>query len=308
MVQERLFLPTLQPLLRDEKMIRALASVNVVFMDLHFPMRVYIASSGDSLSLRMINPATGSTLKQKMVDASTGDEVNRDSCNHGYELSKDKMVIFTKDELASFRSSTNNRIDILECVSDPNIIDPINVERSYWLSADKNSDAMFNLFFQALSGSGNIAIGRWYTRSKDHLVAISIKGDSIIMHQLYYASEVRQAPQTNKVAVNPTTANLLTQALKKMSNAKFDLAKYHDTYVTAITQAAMQKEAGIKPDATPAPSINAIDSVMMIAKLEAMLASLSAKDAAPAATPVATPVPLVEVPVEKKKASRRKAG
>jgi DNA end-binding protein Ku len=258
-------------------------------MDLSFPMKVYKANGAEVLSLCLITK-NGNKIKQSLLDAVTGETVERSSCDHGYEIAKNQYVTFTDAELDELRVKVKNRVEVSSVAEGSDILDPLMVEKSYWLAPEKGLDNMYCLFRNSLRNLKKVAIARWYQRGRDHLVALEVRGDVIVMHQLYYNNEVRKFDSSiNNAPTSGVMVDMLTKALKKVDKP-FVHSEYIDTYPAAVHEAAMAKQAGsvVSPQSVTS---NILDVADLMATLQNMLNKVTASEQSPATSETVTPAP-----------------
>src|SRR4030095_762817 len=70
-------------------------------------------------------------------------------------------------------------------------LQPLYVERSYYLGPGKGGERAFALLVAALQEEDLLAIAQYAARGKDYLVALRPYEGRLLMHQLYHADEVR---------------------------------------------------------------------------------------------------------------------
>ena len=70
-------------------------------------------------------------------------------------------------------------------------LQPLYVERSYYLGPDKGGERAFALLVAAIEEEELVAMAQYAARGKDYLVALRPFEGRLLMHQLYHADEVR---------------------------------------------------------------------------------------------------------------------
>src|SRR3954465_13064701 len=81
-------------------MARSIWSGAISFGLVNVPVKLYSAVSRKTVRFNQLNAETGNRIAQKRVDPETGEEVPFDQIVKGFELTKDRYVIVTPDELA----------------------------------------------------------------------------------------------------------------------------------------------------------------------------------------------------------------
>lgn len=259
---------------------RSVASANVSFGLVVFPVKFYLAAQAENVSMRMLTPA-GNPVKQKLVDSVTGEEAQHADCSRGYELEKGRFVVFTKDELRSLEEQGSGCVEVREFVP-ASSLPTTQIEKAYHLEPGKGGDRAYSLFAQALSKAGRLAIAQWTTRGRQHLVAIAPAGDrALTCFQLYYADEVRPLePACPRYAASDAESKMARKLLEAMSSPSFDASKYRDGYRDRVLAAVDAKAKGLAVEAPSAPKAPIADL------LDALQASL--REVAPKAPPPPT--------------------
>src|SRR5690606_1631246 len=152
------------------------------------------------------------------------------------------------------------------------------VEKTYYLSPDKGGDKAYRLLAQSITESGKVAVGRWSARGKEQLVLIRPYKDGLLLHQMFYADEVRSFDEVDKGATfefKDAERELARKLIAELSSDRFDAEKYHDEFVDRVHAAVAQKTAGQEVSlAREVPKAQIIDL------FEALKASLTQAQAA----------------------------
>lgn len=290
---------------------RSVARVVVSFGLTQFGMKLFLSASGEQVSFNMISPKTGNRIKQKLVDAVTGEEIDRSTTLKGYEYQKDKYVTFTEEEVVNMAAEKKDTLDLKEFIP-ASEIDPLHVEKTFYTGPDKGFDRGYTILYEVLRKEKRAAVGTWVSRGKEHLVVISPYKHGLIMHQMYYNTEVRSFEDTcTKMVLTPVEEALSKVFVEHLSVDTFNKSKYSDKFVEKVTKAVQTKLAGgmINEVSTSVSNTNLADSMresllqmgVPVDKIDAMLAKALAET-----TPTPTAIPSEE-PKPKAK-GRRKAG
>lgn len=276
---------------------RSSGSAVISFSLITVPVKLYLTAASEAFSFNMITPG-GSRVKQKLVDAADETkEIDRKDCLKGYEYEKDKYITLTDEELKALEGDRSNTIDVAEFVEDVNF-NPIAVEKCYYLAPDKGAERTYRLLSRALTDMKKIAVGKYYARGRDHLVALRANGDALTLFQMYYANEIRPFEYSFSSALSPTDKELelAKMLIGKFTCDKFDVTKFNDQYAERIREMIERKRSG---EIIEAPKQVASAPAMDLMKLlEASLAGGAAPAApAPVAAPVAPQIAIQETTV-----------
>src|ERR671922_2493160 len=160
-------------------MPRAIWSGAISFGLVNVPVKLYSAVNRKTVRFHQLNEETGVRIQQKRVDPTTGEEVSYDNVVKGYELSPDRYVVITPEELEALDPEKTRTIDISDFV-DLVDIDPIHFDHPYYLAPGTGGGRAYELLRRAMEEAGEVAIGRGGIRSKESLVAIRARGPALV--------------------------------------------------------------------------------------------------------------------------------
>src|SRR6202035_1590757 len=110
------------------------------------------------------------------VDPTTDEEVPFEDIVKGYEITPDRYVVITNEELDALDPKATKTIDIEEFV-DLAEIDPIYYDHNYYLAPATGGATAYRLLLEAMREAGKVAIGKVVIRSKQQLCALRAIGD-----------------------------------------------------------------------------------------------------------------------------------
>jgi DNA end-binding protein Ku len=242
------------------------------------PVKLYSAVSRKTVRFHQLNGKTGTRIAQKRVDASTGEEVPYEDIVKGYELTKERYVVITPDELETLDPEKSRTIDIEDFV-DLADIDPVYYDHPYYLVPDKGATKAYGLLLNAMEESGKVAVARVVLRSKEHLVAIRpAPGNVLTMETMLFADEVvppeelDELPEAKDLKASERELTMAQQLIDSLSS-DFEPQKYRDEYREKVLELIERKAAGEEIAVQPeAPEPKKVPDLM--AALEASLAAV----------------------------------
>ena len=278
---------------------RALGSATIAFGLVSIPVKLYSAAeSSAQVRFNQIDQRDGSRVKQQLISSKSGEIVPREEIVKGYEFSKGKYVLFTKEELKAIEVVSSYTIDIEEFVPDGSV-ERIYFDKAYYLGPDKGGARAYRLLSQALKDAKRIAVGRYAARGKQHLIMVRPvsdgERDGLVLEQLYYADEVRSFAEVplDEVELKPAELDLAKQLIDQGASKSFDPGKYRDEVRAQVLEMIERKVEG--EDITLAPQEQPEHKIIDI--MEALKASLDAS---------ATRKPAQAAAARKSKAASRK--
>jgi DNA end-binding protein Ku len=242
------------------------------------PVKLYSAVSRKTVRFHQLNGKTGHRIAQKRVDSSTNEDVAFEDIVKGYELTKERYVVITPDELEALDPEKSRTIDIEDFV-DLSEIDPVYYDHPYYLVPDKGSAKAYGLLLGAMEESGKVAIARVVLRSKEQLVAIRpAPGNVLMMETMIFADEVvdpgdiEDLPAAKDLKASERELKMAQQLIDSLT-ADFEPAKYQDEYREKVLELIERKAAGEEIAVQPeAPEPKQVPDLM--AALEASLAAV----------------------------------
>jgi DNA end-binding protein Ku len=267
-------------------MPRAIWSGSISFGLVNVPVKLYSAISPKDVRFNQLEEGTGARIRQKRVSAETGEEVPYERIVKGYEISPDRYVIITPEELEALDPKANRSIDIEDFV-EYDQIDPVHYERPYYLVPEKGAAKAYALLLQAMKDSNKVAIARMVLRTKQYLAAIRPKGDVLCLETMLFADEVVPESELDgvpgdDVEVSERELKMARQLIESLST-DFEPEKYTDEYREQVLALIEAKAEGQEIVAQPA-SEEPAQVVDLMAALEASLAAARAsKDKEPGA-------------------------
>jgi DNA end-binding protein Ku len=262
-------------------MARSIWSGAISFGLVNVPVKLYSAVSRKTVRFNQLNSETGNRIQQKRVDPDTGEEVPYEQIVKGFELTKDRYVVITPDELDALEPERTRTIQIEDFVDLPEI-DPIYYDHPYYLVPDKGAAKAYGLLLNAMEASDKVAIARVVIRSKEALVAIRPAGELLMMETMIFHDEVvphdelDDLPDSTDLKVSDREVQMAQQLIASLSS-EFAPEKYRDEYRDKVLDLIERKASGedivVQPEA-PAPA--KVPDLM--AALEASLAAVKSDD------------------------------
>jgi DNA end-binding protein Ku len=217
--------------------------------------------------------------------------MEKDEIIKGYEYARDQFVTFTDEELKALEADRSNHVEIVEFVP-IETFDFLQIEKTYYLGADKGGDKAYRLLSESMDRKHKVAVGRWAARGKEQLVLIRPYKDGLVMHQLYYANEVRsfeEVDDTAKFTFSDKERELAERLVEQLSSDEFRPTQYHDEYADRVRAAVDQKVAGqqivVSAEAPRAQIIDLFEALKKSIAEAKKPGAKASKEEAPAATP-----------------------
>jgi DNA end-binding protein Ku len=275
-------------------MARAIWSGSISFGLLNVPVKLYSAVARRGISLRELRESDGARIRHRRVAEGTDEEVPYEKIVKAFEITPDRYVPLTKEEMAALAPEKTRAIEVQDFV-DLDQIDPIYFDSPYYLGPADGAEKAYSLLAKAMEETGKVAIARFVFRNKEHLAALRPNGGVLTLTTMRFADEVVPPGELDDVlpAKQPKVAKREVEMAEQLIDSltrDFDPSAYRDEYreelLALIERKAEGKDvlAGVsteEPKATKAPDL--------MAALEESIAAVKGKEDGRAAKKAAKP-------------------
>ena len=227
-------------------MPRAIWSGAISFGLVNVPIKLFTATSQKDVRFHQLHDKDGARIQQKRVCSKDGEEVPMEHIVKGYEVSRDKYVLITPEELDALDPKASRTIDIQDFV-DLDEIDPVYFDSTYYMVPEKGAAKAYALLLEAMRKSKKVAIARVVLRQKQHLVALRPLRNALSMETMLYADEV-VSPDTleglpEDVEVTDRELAMAQQLIDSLADA-FKPERYRDDYRERVLDMIERKAEG----------------------------------------------------------------
>jgi DNA end-binding protein Ku len=192
----------------------------------------------------------------------------------GFEYEKGHFVVLTKDDFKTAALEKTKTIDILDFV-EPEQIDERYFETPYYLQAGKGADRAYALLREAIRDSGRIGVAKVILRDAQHLAAVEVIGDALVLTMMRFADELADLSDFKFPAsqgIRPAELKMARQLIDNFA-AKWDPEKYTDEYKINLMKIIQAKLKGRKPKLHGREGPQEPKVVDLMARLKASLES-----------------------------------
>jgi DNA end-binding protein Ku len=260
----------------------------------NIPIKVFPATdAGATLSFNQLHGECQTRIQQKRWCPKCEKEVPNTDIVKGFEFEKGRYVIVDEEDVEKVRVEST-RVISLEKFTDDTAIDPIYLERPYYLAPDgpvaREAFAVIREGMQGKAGIGKVAL-----YGREYLVKVQPREQGLVMYTLRHAAEIRSMAAIDELGemperVKPEEVKLARQVMSTFEGP-VDLEEYKDEYQTGLREII---DAKIEGREVVAPEVEAPPKVVNL--MEALRKSLDTISATKKSTAA------VEAPPQKKRA------
>jgi len=250
-------------------MARAIWSGTISFGLLNVPVKLYSAVARRGIALREIRASDSARIKHRRVAEGTDEEVPYGEIVKAFEITPDRYVPLSKDEIAALAPERTRAIEVQDFV-DLDQIDPIYFDSPYYLGPAEGAEKAYSLLAKALGESGKVAIARFVFRNKEHLAALR-PGDGVLtLTTMRFADEVVAPAELEDVLpqgkqkVAKKEVEMAERLIESLTTS-FDPAAYRDEYREQLLALIERKAEGkdvVTPPQTEEPKPTAAPDLM----------------------------------------------
>jgi DNA end-binding protein Ku len=236
------------------------------------PIKVFPATdAGATLSFNQLHAECQTRIQQKRWCPRCEREVPSSDIVKGYEFEKGRWVVVGEEDIEKVRVESTRVIN-LEKFTDDQAIDPIYLERPYYLAPDgpvaKEAFAVIREGMKGKAGIGKVAL-----YGREYLIKVQPRGRGLVMYTLRHAGEIRSMDGIDELADMPEVMKADEVKLARQVIGTFegdiDFQSYRDEYQDGLRQII---DAKIEGRETVAPAVEAPPKVVNL--MEALRKSL----------------------------------
>jgi DNA end-binding protein Ku len=263
----------------------------------NIPVRVFPATdAGATLSFNQLHGECQTRIQQKRWCPKCEREVPNTDIVKGFEFEKGRYVVVDEADVEKVRVESTRVIN-LEKFTDDTAIDPIYLERPYYLAPDGPvAREAFSVIREGMKGKAGI--GKVALYGREYLVKVQPRDKGLVMYTLRHANEIRSMDAIEEFAEMPETVKPEEVKLARQVIGTFegdvDFTTYRDDYQVGLRDII---DAKIEGREIVAPEVEAPPKVVnLMEALRKSLDTISAKKK--------TAAPIARMP-EKKRAGAR---
>jgi DNA end-binding protein Ku len=243
----------------------------------NIPIKVFPATeSSGSISFNQLHGVCQTRIQQKRWCPRCDREVPTSEIVKGHEFEKGRYVVLSEEDFDKVRPESTRVIDLVQ-FADESSIDPMYVDRAYYLAPDGRmaSDA-FSVMRDGMIGK--VGIGKLALYGREYLVAVRPHERGIVMYTLHHAAEIRSISTVEELSALPDTMKpeeiKLARQVIQTFEGPLNLSDYRDEYREGLQRIIDAKIAG---EEVVAPALEAPPRVVNL--MEALKKSLDAVSA-----------------------------
>jgi DNA end-binding protein Ku len=217
-----------------------------------------------------VHAKDGGRVKYKRVCSIDGDEVEYADIAKGYETDDGQMVILDDDDLAELPSSSSREISVEKFVPSEQI-DPLLLEKSYYLEPDKAAAKPYALLRESLKEADRMAVVTVALRNRTSTAVLRVRDDVIVLQTMMWPDEIRKPDfaglDVKESEVKPQELKMARLLVDTLAG-DYDSTEYEDDYRGAVEAIVQAKLEGGEVKHAPAAKESTGEVVDLLAALQ----------------------------------------
>ena len=208
---------------------------SISFGLVNIPVSLVTAETRDELDFTLLDERDDSPIGYQKISKRTGKPVPNDRIVRGFEYRDGRYVIVSDADLKKASPERTQRIDILSFV-DAAEISPTYLDRPYYLEPARGGERGYALFREALRRAGKMAIASVVVKTRQHLAAVLVQDNLLVLNLLRYTSELRdpsglRVPGSNlkSLKISDREIRMAERLIGEMTD-HWKPEQYHDEY------------------------------------------------------------------------------
>jgi DNA end-binding protein Ku len=249
--------------------MRAIWKGAVSFGLVNVPVRLYSATENHDVQFRQVHREDGGRIRLQRICSVDGKPVSYDDIAKGYETEDGQLVVLTDEDLADLPTRSSREIAVDKFVP-ADQIDPMLLDKSYYLEPDKTAVKAYALLRDALEAADRMAIVTVSIRTRMTIAVLRVRGDVIVMQTMLWPDEIRSpefaslGEDTDAKPAELAMANMLVESLA----GDYLPDDYEDDYQAAVESVVKAKLEGGEVREAPAAQDSSGEVVDLLAALQ----------------------------------------
>jgi DNA end-binding protein Ku len=254
-------------------MARSLWKGSLSFGLVNIPVELHTAVKNHRPKFRMLHARDKSPIRFQRVCVRDGSPVAWEDLVKGYEYAKGRFVVLSREDFQAAAVEKTRTVDIIDFVKAAEIDDRF-FETPYYLVPSKGGERAYALLREAIRESERVGIAKFILREAQHLAAVEVIGDALVLTVMRFADELVDTSQFTFPSPSDLRKPELEMAKALVNNlaASWDPEKYTDQYRENLMRIIQGKVKGKQVELEPTTEAPRAEVVDLMERLRRSLA------------------------------------
>ncbi|MEV7639041.1 MULTISPECIES: Ku protein [Actinomycetes] len=262
--------------------MRAIWTGSIAFGLVNVPVKAYGATEDHDIDLHQVHDKDGGRIRYERRCEVCGKKIAYKDLDKAYE-DGERTIVLTDEDMDALPAEKSREIEVVQFVP-ASQVDPLMLEKSYYLQADSKSPKAYELLRRTLQDTEKLAVVRFALRQKTRLGILRVRSKVMVLQAVMWADELRDAE-----AVAPEKSPRISEQELKMSAALVDQYssdftpdEFQDDYqvqLQALIEAKIEQGEDLDTEATFGSPDQGSESGEVIDLMEALKRSIDGRNA-----------------------------
>lgn len=216
--------------------MRAIWTGSIAFGLVNVPVKAYGATEDHDISLHQVHATDGGRIKYERRCEICGKKIKYKDIDKAFD-DGERTVVLTEDDMDALPAEKSREIEVVQFIP-ADQLDPLMLEKSYYLQPDSKSPKAYELLRRTLEDTDKLAVVRFALRQKTRLGVLRVRSKALVLQSIMWADELRDA----EFAEPEKTARISAQELKMSAtlvesySGDFSPEDFSDDYQTQLRQ------------------------------------------------------------------------
>lgn len=169
--------------------MRAIWTGSIAFGLVNVPVKLYSATENHDVRMHQVHKKDGGRIRNQHHCEECGKTVEYDDIDKAFDDGEHRVVL-TSEDFEALPAEDNDDIDVLQFVPSDEI-DPIMLEKAYFLEPTSNTPKAYLLLRKTLEDTERTAIVKLTLRTRTRLAVLRVCGKVLMIQTLRWADEIR---------------------------------------------------------------------------------------------------------------------
>ena len=188
--------------------MRAIWTGSIAFGLVNVPVKAYGATEDHDVSLHQVHAADGGRIKYERRCEICGKKIKYKDIDKAYD-DGERTVVLTDEDMDALPAEKSRELDVVQFIP-ADQLDPLMLEKSYYLQPDSKSPKAYELLRRTLDETDKLAVVRFALRQKTRLGVLRVRSKAMVLQSIMWADELRDVD----FAEPEKTARISAQELK----------------------------------------------------------------------------------------------
>lgn len=201
----------------------------------NIPVVLKAAARDNALDFDWLDERDMAPVGYQRINKKTGKPVDKDHIVKGYQYEKGEYVLLSPEDFRQANVEATQTVDIVSFVQ-ADQIPPYYFETPYYLEPDRRGEKGYALLRETLRRTGRAALALVVIHNRQHLAAVLVLGDALVLNTMRWAEEVLPMDELNlpksgskQQGVSPREIEMAMRLVEDMQE-DWNPEAYRDTY------------------------------------------------------------------------------